>query len=206
MSSLIKDPLNLIVAGVGGQGNLRVAEIIGRSLIKTGYIVAIGDTLGGAQRGGSVASQIRISRLKRYGPYIPEGQAHIILGMEPIETLRVLAKYGSQETAVISNNRPISSLDLFGKRVKYPPVGVVIESIRKMAGKVWIIDAVNEALQIGKPVYANMILIGALSGTGLVPLNAADVEEQLEGLSSEEINANLKALHRGIDLLKDSKH
>ncbi len=198
MKGLMKDPFNLIIAGVGGQGNLRLADIIGQALLSSGFLVAIGDTLGGAQRGGSVASQIRISRETRYGPYIPEGQADIILGMEPIETLRVLTKYGSPLTAVITSTRPISSVDLFGKRANYPSIDVILNSITELAGKVWIIDAMSEALSLGKPVFANMILIGVLVGTGLLPLQIESIEEQLRLSSGAEAEENLTAVKKGL--------
>ena len=201
MKGLTKDPFNLIIAGVGGQGNLRLADIIGQALLNSGYIVAIGDTLGGAQRGGSVASQMRISSKMGYGPYIPEGQADIILGMEPIETLRVLTKYGSPATAVITSNRPISSVDLFGKRANYPVVDVIMNNIRELAGKVWIIDAVREALSLGKPIYANMILVGALVGTGLLPLPVKAIGEQLKLSSAVEAEANMMAVGKGLAMV-----
>jgi len=203
MKGLTRDPFNLIIAGVGGQGNLRMAEIIGQAVMKSGYLVSIGDTLGGAQRGGSVASQIRISSQIRYGPYIPEGQADIILGMEPIETLRMLTKYGSPATAVITSTRPISSVDLFGKRAIYPALEVILNSIRELAGKVWIIDAVREAMALGKPVYANMILIGAVVGTGLLPLHVESIEEQLQLLSVADAKINLAAVKRGFAMVAE---
>lgn len=198
MKGLTKDPFNLIIAGVGGQGNLRLADIIGQALLNSGFLVAIGDTLGGAQRGGSVASQIRISSEMRYGPYIPEGQADIILGMEPIETLRVLTRYGSPATAVITGTRPVSSVDLFGKRANYPAVDVILNSVRELAGKVWIVDVMREALSMGKPVFANMVLIGVLVGAGLLPLQIESIEEQLRLSSNAEAEDNLAAVRKGL--------
>lgn len=201
MKGLTKDPFNLIIAGVGGQGNLRLADIIGQALLNSGFLVAIGDTLGGAQRGGSVASQIRISSEMRYGPYIPVGQADVILGMEPIETLRVLTKYGSPATAVITSTRPISSVDLFGKRANYPAIDVILNSIRELSAKLWIIDAMREALSLGKPVFANMILIGVLVGTGLLPLQIGSIEEQLRLSPGAEAEENLNAVKKGLEMV-----
>jgi len=201
MKALIKDPLNIIIAGVGGQGNLRVAEIIGNALLGEGYQVVIGDTLGGAQRGGSVTSQIRVSMAVQYGPFIPEGQADVILGMEPIETLRALARYGFPGTSVLTSTRPISSVDLFGKRANYPPVDIIMKHIRELAGRVWFIDAVGEAIAIGKSVYANMILIGALLGTGLMPVEDGSIEKQLLELYGSEAENNLMAFNKGRDMI-----
>jgi indolepyruvate ferredoxin oxidoreductase beta subunit len=87
---LFADPLNIVVCGVGGQGNILVARLAGRSLAKLGYIVTIGETYGASQRGGDVMSHIRLSVRRKYGPLIPHGGAHIVLGLEPLETVRIL--------------------------------------------------------------------------------------------------------------------
>ena len=88
-----QDPLNVVISGVGGQGNLLLSRLIGRTLLNKGYFVAIGETLGVAQRGGAVMSNVRISEKISLGPLIPEGKAHIILSLEPLETLRMLVRY-----------------------------------------------------------------------------------------------------------------
>jgi len=185
---------------VGGQGNVRMAEIIGDALQQQGYLITIGDTLGGAQRGGSVASHIRISRETQYGPYIPEGHADIILGMEPLETLRMLAKYGRPDVKTITGIRPISSVDIFGRRANYPDLETVMAKIREMSGQIWIIDAVEEAFKLGNPVYANMILVGALIGTCLLPLNLKSLEPVIRETLGKEFAINKKVLGKGIEL------
>ena len=106
--SLVPDPLNLIVCGIGGQGSLLVSQIISRTLMKAGFFVTRGETFGAAQRGGAVLSTIRISRKQPYGPLVPEGRAHIVLGLEPLETLRTLKKYGNPRVMCIKYS-PYSS-------------------------------------------------------------------------------------------------
>ena len=93
MNSLIKDPLNVVIAGVGGQGNIVISELIGIGLVRRGYFVTVGETFGASQRGGAVMSHLRISTETRYGPLIPLGGADIVMGMEPVEALRVLREY-----------------------------------------------------------------------------------------------------------------
>ena len=93
MTAILKDPLNLVIAGVGGQGNILLSRLVGRALVKKGYFVSIGETFGAAQRGGAVMSNIRISKKMSLGPLIPEGKVHIILSLEPLETLRILIKF-----------------------------------------------------------------------------------------------------------------
>ena len=77
-------PLNIVVCGVGGQGNILISRLIGRILTDQGYTVSIGETFGAAQRGGSVFSCLRVSKERLYGPIIPEGQANVIISLEPI--------------------------------------------------------------------------------------------------------------------------
>jgi len=81
---------NLIITGVGGQGNVLISQLIGQSLVSKGYFVTIGETYGMAQRGGSVMSHIRIARGKQLSPLIPRAKGDFIVALEPVEALRVL--------------------------------------------------------------------------------------------------------------------
>jgi len=105
-AGLRKDPLNLIITGVGGQGNVTISLVIGNALVSEGYLVTIGETYGASQRGGPVMSHVRISKETQYSPFIPEGRADIILGMEPVETLRMLRQFGNPDVLTIINPRP----------------------------------------------------------------------------------------------------
>ncbi|MCJ7831036.1 MAG: 2-oxoacid:acceptor oxidoreductase family protein, partial [Dehalococcoidia bacterium] len=76
-----KDPLNIIITGVGGQGNVLLSQLAGKALVRNGYHATIGETYGASQRGGAVMSHLRVSREKQYGPLIAQGQADIVLGL-----------------------------------------------------------------------------------------------------------------------------
>src|SRR4030043_2158604 len=99
--------MNLIITGVGGQGNVLSSQLIGQALVGKGFFVTIGETYGASQRGGAVMSHIRISAQKQLSPLIPKGKADIVVGLEPVEALRVLTQYGNRETGVIVNTRPL---------------------------------------------------------------------------------------------------
>ena len=102
MSITLKhDPYNLIITGVGGQGNVMTSRSVGHMLSFLGLNVTIGETFGASQRGGSVMSHLRISARSSWSPQIPLGQAHMVVSMEPSETLRVLKDYGNKEVKVI---------------------------------------------------------------------------------------------------------
>jgi len=196
--AITKDPLNLIITGVGGQGNVMVSLIIGNALVREGYIVTIGETYGASQRGGSVMSHLRISRETQCSPLIPEGHADIILGMEPMETLRILGRFGNPNVVTIINPRPIYSVAVIAGEAKYPELNKLIALISELSAKTWTVNATEEAQKMGNPILANVILIGALLGSGVFPLSQESVELELRENFPKEVKANLAALRKGL--------
>ena len=85
----------MIITGVGGQGNVMATRILSNMLVQKGYYVTIGETFGASQRGGSVISHIRVSSRSNWSPQVPKGKADIVVAIEPIEAIRVLARYGN---------------------------------------------------------------------------------------------------------------
>lgn len=199
---LVKDPLNFIITGVGGQGNVMISLIIGNALVKEGYLVTIGETYGASQRGGPVMSHVRISRETQCSPFIPDGHADIILGMEPVETLRMMRQFGNPDVVTIINPRPIYSIDVTGGQAEYPDLDKLMETIKEMSAKTWIVNATEEAQKMGNPIFANSILIGAIIGSGVLPLDEKSVEPILQETFPKEIEANMKAFNKGIELVK----
>jgi len=91
-SALGHDPYNLIITGVGGQGNVLASRVIGDMMSELGYTITIGETFGASQRGGSVMSHLRCSK-GVLSPQIPRGKAHLVVALEPSEAIRVLKDY-----------------------------------------------------------------------------------------------------------------
>jgi len=199
---LAKDPLNLIITGVGGQGNVMISLIIGNALVKEGYLVTIGETYGASQRGGPVMSHVRISRETQYSPFIPNGRADIILGMEPVETLRMLGQFGNPDIVTIINPRPIYSIDVTGGQAEYPDLDKLMETIKELSAKTWTINATEEAQKMGKAIFANVILIGALIGSGVLPLDEKSLEPVLRETFPKEVEANMTAFQKGMELVR----
>ncbi len=200
MSVSGKDPLNLIITGVGGQGNVLISRLIGQALVDGGMQVTVGETYGASQRGGSVASHVRISRQEEYGPITPEGHADVILGLEPVETLRILGLYGSPETFVVTNIRPFYPLCVATGEVEYPSLKTIKKSINELSEKAWYIDASKIALDLGAPLLANMVMVGAIVGLNLLPLTMDMFERQLrENFEKERLSLNLKAFRMGLE-------
>jgi len=202
---LSKNLLNVIIAGVGGQGNVLMSFLIGSALVRSGYFVTVFDNYGASQRLGAVASHIKISREgANASPLLHEGDADVIVGMEPIELLRNLTRFGNPEVTAIVNTRPVYPIGVISGEVDYPELDKVIETIQRLSAQSWIMNATEEALKLGNPIYANVILLGALLGSNTLPLD----KETMEGVLKEELpkvfDTNMVALHRGMDLVRDT--
>ncbi|MCD6296874.1 MAG: 2-oxoacid:acceptor oxidoreductase family protein, partial [Deltaproteobacteria bacterium] len=117
---LKSDPYNLIITGVGGQGNVLASRMVGDMLSQLGFYVTIGETFGASQRGGSVMSHLRISAASTFSPQIPKGRANMIVALEPTEAIRVLRDYGNPEVGVLCNTRPIHSIGVISGEQTYP--------------------------------------------------------------------------------------
>jgi indolepyruvate ferredoxin oxidoreductase beta subunit len=199
---LVKDPLNLIITGIGGQGNVLISLIIGNALVENGYLVTIGETYGSSQRGGPVMSHIRISGETQFSQFIPDGCADIILGMEPMETVRMLGRYGNPSVVTIVNPRPIYPIEVTGGYVEYPGPDELMEIFKELTAKTWIINATEEAQKMGSPMFANVILIGALIASDVLPLDEKSIEPILRETFPKEIEANIAAYRKGMALLR----
>ncbi len=195
-----KDPLNVIVTGVGGQGNVLISQLIGKALVREGHHVTIGETYGASQRGGAVMSHLRISRRERYGPFIPEGQADVILGLEPVETMRVLAQYGHPGVIVIANSRPVYTMAVTTGLAEYPGTEKIAETLEELSSTAWLIGATDIALELGASILTNIIMVGALVGSGALPLQTEALEAELRNsLPSDRLELNLQAARRGLE-------
>lgn len=194
------DPLNLIVCGVGGQGNILISRMIARILTRNNYLMTIGETFGAAQRGGPVFSSLRISKKKYYGPLIPEGKAHVILSLEPMETLRTLNTYGNPQVITLTNFHPIYPVGVLSKRLSYPDLETIKYAIQGLSKRSSFIKATEMAIELGSPIASNIVMLGAFVGTNQIPLSQEDVEEEIRTtFPSSKVDLNLKALNMGIN-------
>lgn len=202
MMAISADPLNLIICGVGGQGNILMSSLVASALTRKGYYVAIGETFGAAQRGGAVFSSVRISARHPYGPLIPEGRAHLILGLEPLETMRMLQKYGNPEVVCITNTQPVPPVGVLSKKDEYPDHDELKETIKKLTRVAWFVDATDIALKLGATIATNIVMVGALLAASQLPLERKDMESEMwNTFPRERMELNLKALDRGFNTI-----
>ncbi len=202
MTRINGEPINLVISGVGGQGNILLSRLIGRSLLKKGYLVSIGETLGVAQRGGAVMSNIRISEKMPLGPLTPEGKAHLIVSLEPLETLRMLSRYGNPGVTTLTNFRPTLTVDVLTRKDEYPDHATLKQAIDTLSGAAFFLDATAMALKLGNPIITNVIMMGALIGLDMIPLTRENIEAEIKAsFSGDRAELNLKALAQGIDTI-----
>jgi len=206
-NDLRRDPLNVVIAGVGGQGNVLMSFLIGSALVRKGYFVTIFDNYGASQRLGAVASYIKISHGRsNISPLLHEGDADVIVGIEPIELIRNLSQFGNPEVITIANMRPVYPIGVITGEVEYPDLDKAIETIRSLSGQSWIVNATEEALKLGNPIYTNIILLGTLLGSNSLPLDKETMEEILKEELPKVFDTNMVALQRGLDLVRDARN
>ena len=192
------DPQNLIVCGIGGQGNILLSRMIGRILTGKGYRVNIGETFGAAQRGGSVYSSMRVSRNRDFGPLVPLGSGHLILSLEPLETLRMLPFYGNPDILTVTNIQPIYPVGVLSKRVEYPNLDRLLQAVKELSAGTWVLNATQIAMDFSAPIVANIVLLGALAASEALPISMEEVEAEIRAsFPGAKVELNLKALRAG---------
>ena len=202
--ALSSDPFNLIITGVGGQGNVLASRVVGNMLMEKGLNITIGETFGASQRGGSVMSHLRISAGSTFSPQIPKGQAHMVVSLEPTEALRVLRDYGNLEVNVVCNMRPIHSVGVISGEQEYPSRKDLEEWIRDLSKQAWLVNATDAAIKLGNPIFGNIMLVGALAATQMLPLDRESFETVISRtMPAEKIAINLAAFEQGGAMIKD---
>ena len=197
------DPYNVIITGVGGQGNVMASRIVGNMLSRQGLSVTIGETFGASQRGGSVMSHLRISTRSSWSPQIPNGKCHLIISLEPTEAMRVLATYGNPNVKVLCNTRPIHAIGVISGEQQYPDLDEITSWVAELSEASWFLDATAKAMELGNPILGNIMMIGAAAGIGALPLDRQDFEAAIsETLTVDKQELNLKAYDLGVGMVQ----
>jgi indolepyruvate ferredoxin oxidoreductase, beta subunit len=204
--ALPRDPCNVIITGVGGQGNVIASRMMGTMMVRAGCRVTIGETFGISQRGGSVMSHLRISSRSAWSPQIPSGKADSVMALEQIEAIRVLATYGNAQTTVLSNTRPIVPVGVIAGEKSYPAMEEIRSSLLRLAASVVFIDATQEAMKLGSAILGNVIMMGAVAGMGALPFGFAEFRETVRSsLPADRHEVNLTAFMKGMELMKQGR-
>jgi len=201
-ATLLCDPYNVIITGVGGQGNVMASRILGSMLSEKKLNITVGETFGASQRGGSVMSHVRISAASTWSPQIPKGKAHVVVALEPIEALRVLMVYGNPKTNALCNTRTIQPVAVVCGDSDYPSLEFLKQSIAELTENSWFVDATDAAVRLGNPIFSNIMLIGALSAIGDLPMDREDFKRVISStMSSDKVAVNLSAYDMGVQMI-----
>ena len=201
--SLPSDPYNVIITGVGGQGNVMASRVVGNMLSRRDLSITIGETFGASQRGGSVMSHLRISAGSYWSPQIPKGSCHLVISLEPTEAIRVLINYGNPDVKVLCNTRPVHAIGVISGEHQYPSMDDIRSWIEELSDACWFLDATEKALEMGNPILGNIMMIGAAAGIGALPFNRKDFEAVIsETFSSDKLELNLKAFEMGVSMVQ----
>jgi indolepyruvate ferredoxin oxidoreductase beta subunit len=163
--------LRILFAGVGGQGVLSAGRWVGDAAAGSGIAVAIGQIHGMSQRGGSVQASVVLGGAR--SPEIPRGMADVLVAFEPMEGARALDRISQRTTAII-NTRHLLPVSLQAAGRPYPPLASLVDPVKESAGKVIALDATAIAEEAGSPRALNVVALGMLAATGLLPF-APDV-------------------------------
>ncbi|MBU4277148.1 MAG: indolepyruvate oxidoreductase subunit beta [Proteobacteria bacterium] len=204
MKALKYDPLDIVVTGVGGQGNVLASQVLGLALLTAGYEVTVGETYGLSQRGGSVTSQVRVSSGPVLGPMMPGHRATAIVSLEPLEALRLIGDYGHPGVVVLTNDRPLRPLGVLAGEQLYPEPAELKATLEGLCAKLCWLPATAAALELGNHILANVVLLGALCGLDLLPIGADEVEAALGEMFPEtKMTPNREALAKGLALVRE---
>lgn len=200
MKKLKFDPLNIVVCGIGGQGNVLASEVLGSAMTDRGYHVAVGETYGASQRGGSVMSHVRVSADQELSVLIPSGEAHIIIGFEPLETLRMARKYAGPDTMIVYDPRPVYPLGVLQGVQTYPALEELAAEIRELSAAACAVPAADIAMAAGDSRAANIALLGAFTQLPDAPLSREDLEKILaQRFQGAVLELNRRAFAQGCE-------
>ena len=182
---------DIVLAGVGGQGILSIATVLGLAAVENNLYLKQAETHGMSQRGGAVQSYLRLSDQPIFSDLIPSGQAQLILSVEPLESLRYMT-YLAPDGYVITNTTPFINIP------DYPDMDELMNTINALPHVV-AIDAESVAKAEGNAKSSNMVMLGAASS--FIDLPLASLEQSIREIFSKKgaeiVSMNLRAFHSG---------
>ncbi|MBC8417479.1 MAG: indolepyruvate oxidoreductase subunit beta [Proteobacteria bacterium] len=187
----------LVFIGVGGQGNLLASRLLGEAALSMKIPTVVSEIHGMAQRGGIVESAVLLGDVT--SPIVSNAEADVLIGFEPLETLRALGKC-NKDTVVITNTHALPPFTVAIGQGAYPPVEESLRLIRSKAKKVIALDGNAIAEAVGNPLALNMVMLGALIGSGTIPIGAKEMKKVLSTSTKKAfLESNLKAFDMGME-------
>ena len=186
---------NYLLCGVGGQGTVLAAKVLADAGMAKGEEVKTTETIGMAQRGGSVVSHVRIGS-DLHSPLLPPHSAQMIIGFEPAEVVRNLSYLTDNGTVVVSK-KAVKPVTAALSNSTYDG-SEMLEYLRKMVKNLVVVDGENICCQCGSPKVLNVVLLGAALGTGALDITMDEMKTALKKRLPEKLHEmNMKALELG---------
>ena len=195
----MKSKVNIVLTGVGGQGVITAANILGKAALKAKVNVFVSEVHGMAQRGGSVNCAVRMGDVS--GPLVASGMADAIISTEPIEALRYI-QYSNKNTKILTGVTPVVPFTVSVGMDEYPDIEAVFKELEKY-GKLSKIDAVKISKEVGALITKNIVMLGALAATDVLPFKSEVLLETiLENVPAKFRDMNKKAFEGGFKAFK----
>jgi indolepyruvate ferredoxin oxidoreductase beta subunit len=196
------DTKRLVMVAVGGQGNLLASSVLGEAALLAGVPMRMSEIHGMAQRGGVVESALIFGEAQ--STIISDGDADVLMGFEPAETLRALGKCNAR-SVVITNLAPLMPFTVNIGQGAYPDLQKLQELIRAKTARLIAFNATTLAREAGNVLSVNMVLLGALTQTGVLPLTAEHVKAAMRRKTKPAfLDGNLKAFEMGVAAAQNS--
>ena len=188
---------SIIIVGVGGQGTLLASKILSTAAMERGLFVRTSETIGMAQRGGSVSSHVRMDA-KELSPVIPQGRADLLIGFELSEAARILGKLAPEAKAIVNAEKIVPTNVALKKGVYLE--NEYLELLKKRVPGVLLIEGTPLALKAGNARSLNVVMLGAASGAGLLPFGEDEIRAALrKSVKEKTLAVNEKAFDLGLE-------
>ncbi|MBI5585080.1 MAG: indolepyruvate oxidoreductase subunit beta, partial [Deltaproteobacteria bacterium] len=189
------DTKRIVFVGVGGQGNLLSSQVLGEAAMLAGIPVNVSEVHGMAQRGGVVESAVVMGGA--LSSIVSNGEADILLSFEPSEALRALSKV-SKDSTVITNVVPLAPFTVAVGKGVYPDIKASLEQIKQKVKRLIALNANALAEQAGSAMSVNIVMLGALAQSGILPLTKEQfVAAMGKTIKKKLLEVNLKAFDLG---------
>jgi len=197
--------VDVVLSGVGGQGILTLAALMGTAAIVDGYDVRVSEVHGMAQRGGSVVCHVKIGE-RVSSPLVMEGSADMLVSLELSETARSLQYLKPKGVVVVNNSALPPPLSIIAG-IPYPSLDALIEDAKKITSDVYVINANEIAKALGSPLSANVVMLGAAWATGRLLLSKDSIFKAMaRTFGQRAFEANKRAFEEGVKAVEKLLH
>jgi indolepyruvate ferredoxin oxidoreductase beta subunit len=201
ITNITDEIINVAITGVGGQGVLTLAEILAKAAMEEGYDVRVGEIHGMAQRGGHVVCTVRIGKSVK-GPIIDPGTAHLMIGFEPVETLREIQLVRTGASVVMNSHVQYPVAVSMGK-ASYPESEVITSALHEFTRNIIEFDALGLAEKAGSSRSMNIVMLGAIIASGITPISKdAALKIVRSSFPGKYEQVNVKAFELGFEAIK----